>query len=246
MTSLSSSRPLSLQARSASDDPDRLLEAQRDTEMAMVETVTLAARWPALPPPSQRAARISGGDSGAARSRVFMWSSRRRAGWISPFSFFSPCNAHPHLVRAAEPGVPDLLRAEQIQLDHRLFSGRTPAAVVWPLWMAVATAAALVLGFSAASLAVGRRKPGLGRSDADHSSVGAQGRSSRRSRPRSHSAPWAGRFVLVGTAAVRSPTWRGTCLSLAAPPSPGCDSSTRRWKKRPPPSAPAERAASGA
>jgi len=185
-----------------------------DTEMAMVETVTLAALALAglyLLLRSERRREISGAIRGAAPARVRL---RRgvlvaAAGWSLAVLLLLP-HATLILISFVPAGTwssqifPPVLNGSNwitvfSQAEHL-------RPIVNSLWMAaVATAAALVLGFSAASLAVGRRKPWARTLEtlialpwALPGTVFAVALAAAFSR----NAPWAGRFVLVGTAAI--------------------------------------------
>jgi iron(III) transport system permease protein len=182
--------------------------------MAMVETVTLAALALAglyLLVRSERRREISGAIRGAAPARVRL---RRgvlvaAAGWSLAVLLLLP-HATLILISFVPAGTwssqifPPVLNGSNwitvfSQAEHL-------RPIVNSLWMAaVATAGALVLGFSAASLAVGRRKPWARTLEtlitlpwALPGTVFAVALAAAFSR----NAPWAGRFVLVGTAAI--------------------------------------------
>ena len=185
-----------------------------DTEMAMVETVTLAALALAglyllLRTESRR--EISGAIRGAAPARVRI---RRgvlvaAAGWILAALLLLP-HATLILISFVPAGTwssqifPPVLNGSNwitvfSQAEHL-------RPIVNSLWMAaVATAAALALGFAAAYLGVGRRKPWARTLEtlitlpwALPGTVFAVALAAAFSR----NAPWAGRFILVGTAAI--------------------------------------------
>jgi iron(III) transport system permease protein len=185
-----------------------------DTEMAMVETVTLAALALAglsLLLRSERRREIAGAIRGAAPARVRL---RRgtlaaAAGWSLAVLLLLP-HATLILISFVPAGTwssqifPPVLNGSNWMTVFSQAEHLRP--IVNSLWMAaVATAAALALGFSAASLAVGRRKPWARTLEtlitlpwALPGTVFAVALAAAFSR----NAPWAGRFVLVGTAAI--------------------------------------------
>jgi iron(III) transport system permease protein len=185
-----------------------------DTQMAMTETVTLAAVALAglfLLQRSEKRHEVAGAIRGAATVRRRLARGRlvAMAGW-----FLAAVLLLPHVTLLLLSFVPAGTWAAQVlppvlNLSNwaALFSEpERLRPIANSLWMAaVATAAALVLGLAAAYLAVRRKSPWRGSLEtliavpwALPGTVFAVALAAAFS----HHAPWAGRFVLVGTAAI--------------------------------------------
>ena len=185
-----------------------------DTEMAMVETVTLAVVALAglfLLLKTEGRRDVSGAIRGAAPARVRLARGRlvALAGWSLAALLLLP-HATLVLISLVPPGTwateifPPVLSASNwisvfSQAEHL-------RPIANSLWMATAaTAGALALGFAAAYLAVGRRRRWAQTLEtlvtlpwALPGTVFAVALAATFSR----NVPWAGRFVLVGTAAI--------------------------------------------
>ncbi len=185
-----------------------------DNEMAMVETTTLAALALAglfLLQRSERKREVAGAIRGTppARRRLARGGAVAAAGWLLAVFLLLP-HLTLLLVSFVPPGtwtvepLPPVLAltnwASVLSQPERL------RPIVNSLWMAAAaTALALALGFCAAWLAVRRRSAWRGPLEtlvaipwALPGTVFAVALAATFSR----NAPWAGRFVLVGTAAI--------------------------------------------
>jgi iron(III) transport system permease protein len=185
-----------------------------DNEMAMVETATLAAVALAglfLLQRSEKKRGVAGAIRGTppARRRLKRGTAVAAAGWALALFLLLP-HATLLLVSFVPPGtwtteaVPPVLNlgnwASVFSQTERL------RPIVNSLWMAgVSTALALLLGFAAAYLAVRRRSAWRGPLEtlvtipwALPGTVFAVALAATFSR----NAPWAGRFVLVGTAVI--------------------------------------------
>jgi len=185
-----------------------------DNEMAMVETATLAAVALAglfLLQRAEKKREVAGAIRGTppARLRLKRGGAVAAAGWLLAISLLLP-HLTLLLVSFVPPGtwtieaVPPVLNlanwASVFSQTERL------RPIVNSLWMAAAsTALALVLGFAAAYLAIRRRSAWRGPLEtlvaipwALPGTVFAVALAATFSR----NAPWAGRFVLVGTAAI--------------------------------------------
>jgi iron(III) transport system permease protein len=185
-----------------------------DNEMAMVETTTLAALALAglfLLQKSERKREVAGAIRGTppARRRLARGGAVAAAGWLLAIFLLLP-HLTLLLVSFVPPGtwtvepLPPVLAltnwASVLSQTERL------RPIVNSLWMAAAaTALALALGFCAAWLAVRRRSAWRGPLEtlvaipwALPGTVFAVALAATFSK----NAPWAGRFVLVGTAAI--------------------------------------------
>jgi iron(III) transport system permease protein len=185
-----------------------------DTPMAMVETVTLATLALAglfLLLRSEKRREVAGAIRGAAPARVRLARGFlvALAGWtlaillLAPHATLVLISLVPPGTWSAEPFPPVLGASNWISV---LSQREHLRPIVNSLWMAgAATAASLALGFAAAYLAVGRRRPWAKSLEtlialpwALPGTVFAVALAAAFSK----NVPWAGRFVLVGTAAI--------------------------------------------
>jgi len=185
-----------------------------DNEMAMVETTTLAAVALAglfLLQRAEKRRQVAGAIRGTppARRRLKRGGAVAVAGWLLALFLLLP-HATLLLVSLVPPGtwtiepLPPVLNLSN--WSSVLSQTERLRPIVNSLWMAaVATAFSLLLGFAAAYLAVARKSRWRGPLEtliaipwALPGTVFAVALAATFSR----NAPWAGRFVLVGTAAI--------------------------------------------
>ncbi|HKA38061.1 MAG TPA: iron ABC transporter permease [Thermoanaerobaculia bacterium] len=185
-----------------------------DNEMAMVETATLAAVALAglfLLQRAEKKREVAGAIRGTppARRRLKRGAAVAAAGWLLALFLLLP-HATLLLVSFVPPGTwtiepfPPVLNLGNWTSVFSQTERLRP--IVNSLWMAAAsTALALLLGFAAAYLAVRRKSPWRGPLEtlvaipwALPGTVFAVALAATFSR----NAPWAGRFVLVGTAVI--------------------------------------------
>jgi iron(III) transport system permease protein len=185
-----------------------------DNEMAMVETTTLAALALAglfLLQRAEKRREVAGAVRGTppARRRLKRGGAVAAAGWVLAIFLLLP-HATLLLVSFVPPGtwtvepLPPVLSLANWTSVFTQTERLRP--IVNSLWMAaLSTALAVLLGFAAAHLAVKRKSPWRGALEtlvaipwALPGTVFAVALAATFSR----NAPWAGRFVLVGTAAI--------------------------------------------